>query len=98
MHGQRLLDVDGRSLGIVRAVACASADPYCAQWALATHGPWRARWRLVPLEHAEFVPEGIQVPYRRSLVSAMPRATTRDLFDPRLQEQIGRRYGLGRAD
>lgn len=75
--GHRALDTNGRRVGVIRRVLCADGDPYTAQWAIVTLGPWRARPRLIPLAAAAHHERGIQLPYPRDTIRMSPRVRMR---------------------
>jgi hypothetical protein len=91
---QPLLDVHGRRVGIVVAAACPDANPYEASWVLVRlRGRWRRRLRVVPLQEATFADSGgLQVPYRRALITGSESARPHGLADADLLNRITGTY------
>jgi len=93
---QPLLDAYGRRVGIVVAAACPDANPYEVSWVLVRlRGPW-SRLRVVPLCEATFAESGgLQVPYRRALITGSEPARADSLADADLLNRIAGIYACG---
>lgn len=88
-----MLDDAGRRVGTVWSAVCADTDPYRAQWALVALGAWRSRRRLVQVWGASMVPDGLRVPYPRTLIATTPAVHRDDLYDAPLLDRLAAIYG-----
>ena len=98
VRGTPIFDVTGRRIGVIRDVYLNDTTER-AEWVGIRTNPFGMRMRLVPLQDAEKMYPGIQVPYDRGAILHAPSPTRDGHLTPQLIDHLQQHYHLnGQSD
>jgi len=96
-RGQDLVDRDGDKLGRIEEIYL-DADTDEPEWALVHTGLFGTKQTFVPIRDAQTGPDGIQVPFEKSLVKDAPKAEADGQLSQQEESSLYSHYGMNYSE